>query len=124
MLAVCAPWRAPERIRPSARRRLRDVDPLRRRQRLPGRLPPTDTERVAGWVGVDLMSLIAFQVTSMEVYVYLLWRAVRPVKRNVLRRQLNTNTPLTSRVDDAVECLIVEDIAVKHSRPCRAGIAR
>lgn len=78
-------------------------------------MPPTDAERVAGWVGVHLVPLVAFQVTGLEqagtephrlfvcllrvldveVHVYLLRRAVWPVRRNVVRRELNADPPLT-----------------------------
>lgn len=35
-------------------------------QRPSGRLPPTDAERVARWIGVHLVSLVALQVTRLK----------------------------------------------------------
>ena len=35
-------------------------------QRLSGWLPPTNAERVTGWVGVHLVSLVAFQIPDLE----------------------------------------------------------
>ena len=108
-------------------------------QRFPRRLPPADAERVAGRVGVDPVSLGASQLTSLEqtstkphrlgvrrrrigdvqVHVYLLRCAVRPVGGKVLRSQLNPDPPLTGRIDDAVERLVLEDVAVEHPGPER-----
>jgi hypothetical protein len=111
-----------------------------RRQCLSRRLPPTDAEGVAGWVGVHLVPLVAFHVTGLEksctepqslfvrglrvlnmkVHMDLVRRSVWPDWRNVLGHELNPSPPLTSGIDDAVECLVLEDVSVEDACPERA----
>lgn len=90
-------------------------------------------------VGIHLVPLVAFQVIALEpagaqaqrlfvrglrvpdveVQVHLLRRTVRPVRRNVVGRELHADPPLTDRVDDAVKGLVCKDLPIEHSRPER-----
>jgi len=85
-------------------------------------MPPPDAERVASRVCVYLVTLISVHVAILEqpgaqperhfmsitrilnvkVEMHLLWSPVRPLRRNVVRRRLDTDTPLARGIDDGV----------------------
>ena len=94
------------------------------RERLSGRVPPTDAKRMPGRVRVHLAALGGIQIRSwleqsgtegdslfvrgsrvvdVEVEMHLLGSPIRPVGRNMVRRQLHADPPLSSGVDDAVQ---------------------
>jgi hypothetical protein len=58
-----------------------------------------------------------YRIVDVEVEVHLLRRAVGPVGRRVLRRELNPDPPLASRVDDGVKRVVDGDVAVQPSCP-------
>jgi len=87
-------------------------------------MPPSDAERVTGWVGVHLgpfgaveiwccqkqarterhrLVVRLFGVLHVEVNMGLLRRPIRPVRGNVVGRELHADPPLSGGVDDAVE---------------------
>jgi hypothetical protein len=57
------------------------------------------------------------RVRNMQVHMDLLRRSVWPDWRDVLGRQLNAHPPLTGGIDDAVKCLVLEDVSVESRRP-------
>ncbi len=92
-------------------------------------------------VGVHLVTLIAVQVLSwleqtgaqgrrllvggagvidLEVEMHLLRTSVRPVRRDMVRRQLHADAPLARGVDDAMPRLVHKDVASQHRSPERA----
>jgi hypothetical protein len=42
---------------------------------------------------------------------------VRPVGRNMVRRQLHADSPLSSGVDDAVPVVVLEDVPAENGSP-------
>ena len=52
--------------------------------------------------------------------MHLLGRSMRPVGRNIVRCQLHADPPLSSRVDDAVPIVVLEDVPAEDARPERA----
>lgn len=112
-----------------------------RRERLLGGVSPADAERMPGWVCVHLVALGGIEIRSwleqpgaegdclfvggsrvvdVEVEVHLLGGAMRPVGRNVVRRELHAEPPLSSGVDDAVPLVVLEDVAAENAGPERA----
>jgi len=110
-------------------------------ERLPGGETPADAERVPSRVGVHLVTLIAVQILSwleqsgakgrrlfvgsawvidVKVEMHLLRTSVRPVRRDVVRRQLHADPPLARGVDDAMPRLVHKDLAPQHPSPERA----
>ena len=108
------------------------------RQGLFGRVPPPDAERVPCRVSIDLVPFLGVQVVCskqcrpearrlrvrrgwisyMQVHMYLLRSTVRPVRRNVIRRQLHAHSPLIRRVKDAVKRRVVVDYTTsEQARP-------
>ena len=102
------------------------------------RMPPPEAERVAGWVGIDLVPLGGGQivgclqetgtkrdgvgvgarwVVDVQIQMDLLRASIRPIRRDVVRRELNADRPPTVRVDNAVERVVSEHAAAEHSRP-------
>jgi hypothetical protein len=49
------------------------------------------------------------RIFDVEIEMELLWAAVRPVRRDVVRRVLHSNPPLISRVNDAMPTRLLED---------------
>jgi hypothetical protein len=110
------------------------------RKRLSGRVPPTDAKRMPGRVRVDLVALGGIEIRSwpeqpgaegdclfvrgsrivgVEVEMHLLGSPIRPVGRNMIRRQLHTDPPLSSGVDDAVPIVVLEDVPAENASPER-----
>src|SRR5215467_2436248 len=96
-----------------------------------GRVFPTDAKRMSGRVRVHLVAFGGIEirrwleqpgtegdcfvvrgsrVVDVEVEMYLLGSPVRPVGRNMVRRQLHADPPLSSGVDDAVPIVVLEDV--------------
>lgn len=112
------------------------------REPLPGRVPPADAERMPGRVRVHLVTLGGIEtrgwlqqpgaagyrlfvrgsrIADVKVEMHLLGgRPVRPVGRNVVRRQLHPDPPLSSGVDDAVPIVVLEDVPAENASPERA----
>jgi hypothetical protein len=110
------------------------------RNRLSGRVPPTDAKRVPGRVRVDLVTFGSIEIRSrseqpgaegdclfvrgsrivgVEVEMHLLGSPIRPVGRNMVRRQLHTDPPLSSGVADAVPIVVPEDVPAENASPER-----
>ena len=111
-----------------------------RRERLSGWLPPTDAKRMPGRVRVDLVAVGGIEIRSwseqsgaerdclfvrgsrvvdVEVEMHLLGSPIGPVGRNMVRRQLHTDPPLSSSVDDAVPIVVLEDVPAENACPER-----
>jgi hypothetical protein len=110
------------------------------RERLPGWVSPTDAKRMPGRVRVHLVALGGIEIRSwleqsgtkgdclfvrgsrvvdVEVEMHLLGSPIRPVRRNMVRRQLHANPPLSSSVDDAVPIVFLEDVPTENTCPER-----
>jgi hypothetical protein len=110
------------------------------RERLSGRVPPADAEWMPGRVRVHLVALGGIEIRSrseqsgaegdclfvrgsrivgVEVEMHLLGSPIRPVGRNMVRRQLHTDPPLSSAVDDAVPIVVLEDVPAENASPER-----
>lgn len=139
-------WDRPRRDQPTpppdrlARRGLTSCFCDEGRQLLSGRVTPADAERMTRRVGVHLMPLRTAEVVRPEqasaqrhrplmcdygvldvkVDVYLLWLAVWPLRRPVLRRKLDAYSPLTMGIDNAVELLVLKDTPLEQRAPERA----
>lgn len=104
-------------------------------------MSPADAERVTGRVGVHLVALFGVEVRSrpeqlgtqpdclfmrssavfdVQVEMQLLGCSMRPLRRNVVGRELHADAPLASGVDDAVETVVFEDVPAEDSSPERA----
>jgi hypothetical protein len=104
-------------------------------------MAPSDTERMSSRVRVGLVPLVGIEignwleksgseshrlfmccsgVINMEIEVNLLWVAVGPVRRNVVRCELHADPPLAGGVNDAVPAIVHEDSPTEHSGPERA----
>ena len=59
-------------------------------------------------------------VVHVDVDLHLLRRAIGPVRRSVVRGELNPDPPFAGRIDDGVKRLVIEDLPIQHSRPKRA----
>ena len=102
------------------------------------RMSPADAERVAGWVGVDLVSLgagkvlcrlqqtsaeskglsmRASQIVDVEVEMDLLRIPIRPFRRDVSRCELDADHPSPLAVKDAVPRVVDENAAADHASP-------
>ncbi len=68
----------------------------------------------------DCLFVGGSRVVDVEVEVHLLGGAMRPVGRNVVRRELHAEPPLSSGVDDAVPLVVLEDVAAENAGPERA----
>jgi hypothetical protein len=100
------------------------------RERLSGRVPPANAKRMPGRVRVHLVALGGIEIRSwleqpgtegdglfvrgsrvvdVEVEMHLLGSPMRPVGRNMVRRQLHADPPLSSGVDDAVPIVVLKD---------------
>jgi len=111
------------------------------RDSLPGRVSPADAKRVPGRVRVHLVTLAGIEIRSwleqpgaeghrlfvgssrvvdVEVEMHLLGGPVRPVGRNMARRQLHADPPLSSGVGDAVPVVLLEDVPAENASPERA----
>jgi hypothetical protein len=96
---------------------------------------------VPGRVGVHLVALVAIQIRScleqsgaegdrlfvrslwvfdVQVEMHLLRAAVRPVRGDMVRRQLHADPPLSGGIDDAVPRLVGEDVPAEKPGPERA----
>lgn len=103
-----------------------------------GRVAPSDAEGVAGGVGIDLTALVGGEVAGLQeprsgghgsfmrrvgvcgvqVEVDLLRCTVGPLRRLVVRGELDSEPPLPIGVDDAVESVvIVDDVTVQERGP-------
>ena len=112
-----------------------------RRERLPRRVPPTDAKRMPGRVGIHLVALGSIKIRSrleqsgaegdclfmrsprivnVQVEMHLLGDPMRPAGRNMVRRQLHADPPLSSGVDDAVPIVVLEDVPAENASPERA----
>jgi hypothetical protein len=112
-----------------------------RRERLSGRVSPADAKRMPGRVCVHLVALGGIEIRSwleqsgtegdclfvcgsrivhVEVEMYLLGGPMRPVGRNMVRRQLHADPPFSSGVDDAVPIIVLEDVHAENACPERA----
>jgi hypothetical protein len=114
------------------------------RERLPGRVPPADAKRMPGRVRVHLMApggieirswleqpgtegdcllMRGSRVVDVEIEMHLLGSPIRPAGRNMARRQLHTDPPLSSGIDDAVPTVVLEDAPAENACPeCTLGI--
>ena len=112
------------------------------REGLPRRLPPTNAKRMPGRVGVYLVAFGSLKISScleqsraesdglfmrsariihMQVQMHLLGNdPMRPVGRNMVRRQLHADSPLSSGVNDAVPIVVLEDVPAEKASPERA----
>jgi hypothetical protein len=119
-----------------------------RRERLPRRVPPTDAERMPGRVGVYLVAFGGIKIRSwleqsgtegrclfmrgsrivhVQVEMHLLGNIpMWPVGRNMVRRQLHADSPLSSGVDDAVPIVVLEDLPAENGGPetCSRYVSR
>jgi hypothetical protein len=112
-----------------------------RRQPFGRRVAPADAERVARRVGVHLVTLLSMQigrrlekagperhylfvrrlrVADVEVEMHLLGSPVRPVRRDVARRQLDPDPPLSGSIDDGVPRFVLEHVPTEYPGPERA----
>src|SRR5215471_15502609 len=110
------------------------------RERLSGRAPPADAKWMPGRVRVHLVALGGIEIRSwleqpgtegdclfmrgsrvvdVEVEMNLLGSPVRPAGRNMVRRQLHADPPLSGGVDDAVPIVVLEDVPAEHACPER-----
>nr|WP_239119152.1 hypothetical protein [Planotetraspora thailandica] len=55
------------------------------------------------------------RIVDMEVEMHLLGSPMRPVGRNMVRRQLHADPPLSSGVDDAVPIVVFEDVPAENA---------
>jgi hypothetical protein len=106
--------------------------------RVVGRMSPPEAERVAGRVGINLVSLGGGQVVGclqqagtecdrlgvgtgriidVQIEVDLLRVPMRPFRRDVIGSELNADHPVPVRVEDAVKRVVDEDAAAEHARP-------
>ncbi len=105
--------------------------------RLSGRVSPPDAKRVACRVCVDLMAFLGVQVarleqsgaepdrrivrslwiSDVEVEMYLLRSAIRPLRRNVVWNSLHADEPLAGGTDDGMKLVIAEDVPAEDPRP-------
>src|SRR5580692_6638458 len=111
-----------------------------RRERLSGRVPPTDAKRMPGGVRVHLVAFGGIEIRSrseqsgtecdclfvrssrvvdVEVEMHLLGSPIGPVGRKMVRRQLHTDPPLSRGVDDAVPVVVLEDVPAENACPER-----
>lgn len=87
-------------------------------------------------VGIHLMALLSIEVARLEqscakpdrrlvcnsrifdveVEMHLLESTVRPLRRDVIGRELHADVPLAGRTDDAVELVVTEDLPAED--PC------
>lgn len=87
-------------------------------------------------VGIHLMALLSIEVARLEqscakpdrrfvcnsrifdveVEMHLLGSTVRPLRRDVIGRELHADAPLAGRTDDAVELVVTEDLPAED--PC------
>src|SRR5207249_2943937 len=101
------------------------------------RMPPADAKRVSCRIGVHLVALLGVEVGRLEqsgaepdrrfvrsswifdmkVEMYLLRSPIRPVGRNVVRRQLHADVPLTGGIDDAVKAVVSKDLPAEDLGP-------
>ena len=102
------------------------------------RMSPPEAERVACWVGINLVALGggqivgclqqasteldclgvgAYWVIDVQIEMDLLWVSIRPFRWDVVGRELNADHPAPVRVEDAVKRVIDEDAAAEHARP-------
>jgi hypothetical protein len=56
-------------------------------------------------------------IINVEIEVDLLWVAVRPVRRNVVRCELDADPPLADGVNDAMPTVVLEDPSAKDTCP-------
>ena len=117
----CAPWLGS--LPPSGRQRSRE--------RLSGRVSPADAKRMPGRVRIHLVALGGIEIRSwleqtgaegdrlvvraslvldVEVEMHLLGGPMRPARRNMVRRQLHADPPLSGGVDDTVPIVVLEDV--------------
>jgi len=59
-------------------------------------------------------------VIDVDVEMHLLRDSVRPVGKNTMRCKLHADSPLSSSVDDAMPCLVLNDVPTEHPSPERA----
>ena len=61
------------------------------------------------------------RIIHMQVQMHLLGNdTMRPVGRNMVRRQLHADSPLSSGVDNAVPIVVLEDVPAEKASPERA----
>ena len=58
-------------------------------------------------------------VIDVQVEMHLLGSPIRPVGRNMVRRQLHTDPPLSGGVDDAVPIVVLDDTSAENACPER-----
>jgi hypothetical protein len=101
---------------------------------------PSDAERMSGRVGVGLVSLVRFEIgrrlektssqshrffvrgsgiVDVEVEMDLLRGSIGPIRRNVVRRELHADPPLTGGVDDRVPTVVLEHSPAENPGPER-----
>src|SRR5215469_8026090 len=111
-----------------------------RSERFSGRVSPADAKRMPGRVRVHLVTLGGIEIRSwleqpgaegdclfvrgsrvldVEVEMHLLGSPMRPAGRNMIRRQLHADPPLSSGVDDAMPLVVLEDAPAENARPER-----
>lgn len=56
------------------------------------------------------------RIVDVEVEMHLLGSTVRPLRRDVIGRELHADVPLAGRPDDAVELVVTEDLPAED--PC------
>ena len=104
-------------------------------------MSPADAKRMPSRVRVHLVTLDGIEIKSwleqagaegdhlfvrgsrvvgVEVEMHLLGSPMRPVGRDVVRRQLHADPPLSSGVDDAVPIVFLEDVPAEDASPERA----
>jgi hypothetical protein len=112
-----ATWSVPTRVETPCARPTRD----QRRHRISGRVSPPNAEGMPCRVGIHLMALLSIEVPRLEqscakpyrryvcnsrifdveVEMHLLGSTVRPLRRDVIGRELHADGPLAGRSDDA-----------------------
>jgi hypothetical protein len=104
-------------------------------------MPPSDAKRMSSRVGVCLVALVgreiggrleqasserhrllvrSMRIFDVEIEVDLLRAAVRPVRTDVVRCELNADPPFAGGVNDAVPTLVFDDAPVNERGPERA----
>lgn len=128
-------------LRAFARIYLPQVVGNERRERLPRRVPPTDTKRMPSRVRIHLVAFGSIEIRScleqpsaegdclfvcssrlldVQIEMHLLGASVRPLRRNVVGCQLHADSPISIGVNDAVPVVVLEDVAAENASPERA----
>jgi hypothetical protein len=72
----------------------------------------------------DCLFVRGSRVVDVEVQMRLLRGSVWPVGRDMLRRQLRADPPLSGSVDDAVPIVVLEDLPAENACPERLSAGR